>query len=89
MSFVSALPIIWLTVILVAIFVEAASEKLVAVWLAPSAATAFVCGLFNMSPKEQIAIFIILGVSLIAASQSVCAAIKRSCKHNNRDRDIE
>ena len=85
MSFVSALPIIWLTVILGAIFAEAASEKLVAVWLAPSAATAFVCGLFNMSPREQVIIFIVLGVSLIAASKTVCAAVKRGSKQKDRE----
>lgn len=89
MTFVSALPVIWLVLILAAIFFEAMTEKLIAVWCAPAAAVAFVCALLGMQAHEQIAVFIVLTLSGITASRAVCAAVKRSKKHNNDNADIE
>ncbi len=89
MTLVTALPIIWLAVILAAIFFEALTEKLIAVWCAPAAAVTFLCGLFKMEPICQLALFILLSFALIAASQAVCAAVRRAGKNKKSGADIE
>ena len=59
MTLISALPIVWLCMILAAIFAEAYSERLIFIWFAPSAGVAFVCGIFDMPARAQIVVFLI------------------------------
>lgn len=89
MTDISALPIIWLAVILAAIFFEALSEKLVFVWCAPAAAVVFLCSLFKMKPPYQIAVFFVLSLAMIVASKAVCAAVKRAGKHKRSGADVK
>ncbi len=89
MTIISPLHVIWLTVILAAIFIEALSERLIAVWLAPAAAVAFICGVFEVSVGKQIAVFAVLAVTMISVAKLICGVVNHRGKHNESDWDIK
>lgn len=71
MNLLSFLPVIWLALILAAIFTEAAFPHLTAIWCAPAAAAALVCGFVGLAPFGQAAVFAVSAVSLIVVSRIV------------------
>lgn len=77
MNLLSFLPIIWLAVILAAIFTEAAIPRLTAIWCAPAAAAALICGMTGLAPSGQAAVFAVSTVSLIVISRIVSGFTKR------------
>lgn len=85
MTLISILPIIWLSIILAAIFAEAYSEQLIAIWFAPSAAVAFVCGFFDIPARAQLAVFLICAVTLISAAKIVRQILLRREKSQDAD----
>lgn len=87
MTVVSILPIIWLSIILAAIFAEAYSEQLIAIWFAPSAAVAFVCGLFDIPAKAQLVVFLICAVMLISVARIARRILLR--REKNKDADTK
>ncbi len=89
MTVISMLPVIWLALILAAIFCEALFESLVAVWFAPAAAIALVCGWFGVAPRVQVLIFSISAVIMITAAKIILRAISNHEKHKSHDADIE
>ncbi len=89
MTIISPLYVIWLTVILAAIFIEALTERLIAVWLAPAAAVAFICGIFEVSVSKQVAVFAVLAVTMVSVAKLICGVVNQRCKHNESDGDIK
>lgn len=89
MTVISTLPIIWLVIILVSIFCEAAFENLVTVWFAPAAAIALVCGWFDVTARGQVIVFLVSAVTLIGAARIFKSFINRRKKHIPRDSDIK
>ncbi len=89
MTVITTLPIIWLAVILAAIFCEAVFENLVFVWLAPAAAAALICSYFDMTARWQVIIFFISGAVMIFAARIFTVFSKRGKKHIPSDTDIE
>ena len=71
MNLLSFLPVIWLALILAAIFTEAALPRLTAIWCAPAAAAALICGFVGLAPSGQAAVFAVSAVSLIVVSRIV------------------
>lgn len=89
MNVVSMLPIIWLVIILVSIFCEAAFENLVTVWFAPAAAIALVCGWFDMTARGQVTVFLVSAVMMIVVARIFKSFMRRKRKHIPNDTDIE
>lgn len=89
MTVISMLPVIWLVLILAAIFCEALFESLVVVWFAPSAAIALVCGWFGVAPRVQVLVFSISAVIMIAGTKIILRALRHHEKHKSHDTDIE
>lgn len=84
-----ALPITWLTLVLLAIFVEAVFENLVAVWFAPSSAAAFTASLFSVSVGGQLMVFAAVSLVLLIISRVIITFYQSSQKHNRKKEDIE
>ena len=82
-------PVIWLSVILAAIFAEAISERLIAIWFAPASAIALVCGFFDIGVHRQVTIFIVSALLMITVAQTVRSAICRRARNNQDTTDIE
>ena len=89
MTVIATLPIIWLAVILAAIFCEAIFENLVCVWFAPAAVAALICGYFDMTARVQVVVFFVSGVVMISAARIFTGLSKRQTKHIPKDLDIE
>ena len=89
MTVISMLPVIWLAVILAAIFCEALFESLVAVWFAPAAAIALVCGWFDITPRIQVLVFFVSAVVMITAATIILRVLMLYGKHKKHDTDIE
>lgn len=68
MTLVDSLPIIWLLVILAAIFTEALTERLWAIWFAPASVIALVLGFFGVPEYFQVITFIASAVFMILLS---------------------
>ncbi len=83
MTLVNSLPVIWLITILVAIFCEAFTERLVAVWCAPAAAVALVLDILDMSAYTQVVTFVICAVAMISISQLIKALSRYHNKNNH------
>ncbi len=89
MTVIATLPIIWLAVILAAIFCEAVFENLICVWFAPAAFISLVCGAFDMTARGQVVVFFVSGVIMITAARIFSGRSKRQKKHIPYDTDIE
>lgn len=89
MTVIATLPIIWLAVILAAIFCEAIFENLVYVWFAPAAVAALVCGYFEMAARGQVVVFFVSSAIMISAARIFKGLSKRQTKHISKDSDIE
>ena len=89
MTVIATLPIIWLGVILAAIFAEAVFENLILLWFAPAAAISLVCGLLNMSPRGQVTVFLVSAVAMIVLARIISIGNKRRRKNIRDDSDIK
>ena len=85
MTLISTLPIIWLCIILAAIFAEAYSERLIFIWFAPSAGVAFVCGLFDMPARGQLVVFLICAVTLTSTARIARQIVLKREKNDSVD----
>lgn len=81
MTLLSLVPVIWLAIVLAAVFCEAAMQNLVAVWCAPAAAAALLGGIFGMTVRGQCVIFVVTALILIALAQLIRAGMQR---HNEK-----
>lgn len=77
MTVMSMVPILWLGMILAAIFAEAAFQGLRAVWCAPAALAALICGAAGMQVWEQTVVFAGTAAGLIAIAQIVRRFVRR------------
>lgn len=82
-------PIIWLAVITASVFLEAATEKLIAIWFAPAAGLGLVCAVIGMSPAAQILIFFGSAAGMVLISRIIYAVSSYYKKHNDGGDGIE
>ncbi len=89
MTLLSLVMIMWLVIILAAIFFEALFENLVAVWCAPAALIAFICGFFSISTRSQVLIFVIASICFIALSRLIKLILRLRDNHKASSKRIE
>ncbi len=88
MTLLSFQPVIWLAITLVAIFCEAIFANLIAVWCAPAAVIALICGFCGFSIWGQSLVFGFGALVMITGAHLVRMILRRHDSHKSPDDGI-
>ena len=81
------MPYFWIAVLAIALFAEAMTADLVAIWFFPAALISMVLAFFAVPVPLQFLVFVVLGLILIFATRPLCKKLTRH-KDNKTNTDV-